>query len=96
MSDLLDNATRDTELGALLNNGWAMVQGRDAIVKTYKFKNFATAMGWMTSAAIWAEKQNHHPQWSNVYNRVEVTLTSHDVGGLSPRDIKLAYKFVSL
>lgn len=80
----------------LLNNGWAMVDGRDAIHKTYEFKNFVEAFGFMTQAAIWAEKLNHHPEWSNVYKTVEVTLTTHDVGGLSELDGKLAAKLDAL
>ncbi len=90
MTDQLTDNERATGLGALLENGWAMVEGRDAIVKTFRFKGFVAAFGWMTKAALLAEKQNHHPEWSNVYNRVDVTLTSHDVGGLSPRDLVLA------
>ena len=70
--------------------GWEAVDGRDAIVKSYKFANFTEAFGWMTRMAITAEKMNHHPEWFNVYNRVEVTLTTHDVGGLSDLDVTLA------
>ncbi|KIN68132.1 putative pterin-4-alpha-carbinolamine dehydratase [Sulfitobacter donghicola DSW-25 = KCTC 12864 = JCM 14565] len=73
-----------------------MVQGRDAITKTYKFANFAAAFGWMTSAAIWSEKWNHHPEWANVYNKVTVTLITHSVDGLSDLDIKLAQKMDQL
>jgi 4a-hydroxytetrahydrobiopterin dehydratase len=80
----------------LLNTGWAMVQGRDAIRKTYVFEDFVDAFGWMARVAIWAEKWNHHPEWSNVYKTVEVTLTTHDVGGLSPLDAKLAGKMDAL
>ncbi|GAC13101.1 4a-hydroxytetrahydrobiopterin dehydratase [Aliiglaciecola lipolytica] len=64
----------------------------DKLVKTYKFKNFVRAFGWMSQAAIWAEKLNHHPEWFNVYNKVEVKLTTHDVGGISELDFKLAGK----
>lgn len=71
-------------------DGWAAVEGREAIAKTYKFKNFAQAFGWMTRMAIISEKMDHHPEWFNVYNRVDVILTSHDVGGVTARDIKLA------
>ncbi|MBL4813492.1 MAG: 4a-hydroxytetrahydrobiopterin dehydratase [Rhodobacteraceae bacterium] len=78
---------------ALFSAGWAMVQGRDAITKTYAFADFAAAMGFMMQAAIWAEKMNHHPEWSNIYGKVTVVLTSHDAGGLTPRDSKLAIKF---
>ena len=79
-----------------LANGWSMVEGRDAIKKTFKFKNFIEAFGFMTRAAIWAEKYKHHPEWSNVYNTVDVTLTTHDTGGLSELDDKLATKLDSL
>jgi 4a-hydroxytetrahydrobiopterin dehydratase len=74
----------------LYANGWADEGGRDAIVKTYVFANFIEAFGFMTRAALWAEKWNHHPEWSNVYKRVTVTLTTHDAGGLSELDVKLA------
>ena len=90
MSDKLDGAARAEALEELSGAGWAMVEGRDAIRKTFKFKSFAEAWGWMTRIAIIAEKMNHHPEWFNVYNRVDVTLTSHDVEGLSDRDVKLA------
>ncbi|WJG10758.1 4a-hydroxytetrahydrobiopterin dehydratase [Aliiglaciecola sp. LCG003] len=62
------------------------------LVKTYKFKSFIRAFGWMSQIAIWAEKLNHHPEWFNVYNKVDVVLTTHDVNGLSDLDFKLANK----
>lgn len=96
MKDKLENDQRNQHLDPLLANGWALVDGRDAIVKTYRFSSFVKAFGWMTQAAIFAEKWNHHPEWFNVYNRVDVTLTSHDVDGLSARDIRLAHKFDAL
>jgi 4a-hydroxytetrahydrobiopterin dehydratase len=96
MSDRLTRETRDAALAPLLENGWRMVEGRDAIAKTYVFRNFVEAFGFMTRAALWAEKWNHHPEWSNVYKTVEVTLTSHDVDGLSDRDVKLAAKMDAL
>ncbi len=86
----LDEKLGADQIDALVAAGWARVEGRDAIVKTYRFADFVAAFGWMTRAAILAEKQNHHPEWSNVYNRVVVTLTSHDVGGLTMRDLQLA------
>ena len=85
-----------SELEPLLASGWVLEDGRDAISKTFKFKNFVDAFGFMTRAAIWAEKWNHHPEWSNVYNRVEVVLITHDVDGLSELDVKLAKKMDAL
>lgn len=64
----------------------------DKLIKTFKFKSFIRAFGWMSQMAIWAEKLNHHPEWFNVYNRVDVTLNTHDVGGLSELDFKMADK----
>ncbi len=96
MSDPLTPAERDTDLPPLLNAGWQMVEGRDAITKTFAFANFIEAFGFMTRAAIWAEKWNHHPEWSNVYKTVVVTLTTHDAGGLGPLDVKLARKLDAL
>ena len=92
MTEKLSDTARDTILAPLLENGWAMVEGRDAIHKSYRFGSFVEAFGWMTQAAMWAEKWNHHPEWRNVYNRVEVVLTTHDVDGLSSLDVKLARK----
>ena len=86
----------DEDRAALLSNGWEMVDGRDAIHKTYVFANFVEAFGFMTRAALWAEKLNHHPEWSNVYKTVDVTLTTHDTGGLSALDGKLAAKMDAL
>ena len=96
MTDTLNDTERATDLAPLLATGWAMVEGRDAIKKTFVFKNFVDAFGWMTRAAIWAEKWNHHPEWDNVYKTVNVVLTTHDAGGLSALDIKLAQKMDSL
>lgn len=62
------------------------------LCKTFKFKSFIRAFGWMSQMAIWAEKLNHHPEWFNVYNKVEVKLTTHDAGGISELDFKLATK----
>ena len=69
---------------------WKLVDGRDAIHKQYRFKNFVEAFGFMSQAALVAERMDHHPEWFNVYNRVDVTLTTHDAEGLSQRDIELA------
>ena len=92
----LSNQERLDELKTLTDTGWILVQGRDAIFKCYKFSSFIEAFSWMSAAALWSEKMNHHPEWFNVYNRVEVTLTTHDVGGLSALDIKLAHKMDDL
>lgn len=96
MTELLSDTGRKTILQPLLDDGWEMQEDRDAIAKTYKFGNFVSAFGWMTQVAIWAEKWNHHPEWSNVYNSVTVVLTTHDVGGLSSLDAKLARKMDQL
>lgn len=96
MAERLNDTERGEHLPALLENGWTLVEGRDAIQKTYTFKNFVEAFGWMTRAAIWAEKWNHHPEWSNVYRTVEVVLATHDVDGLSILDLQLARKMDAL
>lgn len=90
MSDALDKAGRD-ELTAA---GWTVEDAK--ATKTFEFKDFVEAFGWMTSAAICAEKLNHHPEWFNVYKTVDVTLTTHDTGGLSDLDLKLAQKMDAL
>ena len=69
---------------------WRLLPDRDAIARDFKFKDFSAAWGFMARVALLAEQQGHHPEWSNVYNRVSITLTTHDAGGLSERDIKLA------
>lgn len=70
--------------------GWAAAEGRDAISRSFKFKDFAQAFAWMTRAALAAEKLDHHPEWFNVYNKVEVTLSTHDAGGVTALDVQLA------
>jgi 4a-hydroxytetrahydrobiopterin dehydratase len=70
--------------------GWQAVDGRDAIQRSFKFKNFNEAWGFMTRVALMAEKADHHPEWFNVYNRVDILLSTHDCGGLSARDVTLA------
>ena len=69
---------------------WDHDEARDAITRTIQFADFVEAFGFMTQVALMAEKADHHPEWKNVYNRVEILLTTHDAGGLSPRDIELA------
>ncbi|MBM3518316.1 MAG: 4a-hydroxytetrahydrobiopterin dehydratase [Alphaproteobacteria bacterium] len=70
--------------------GWREVEGRDAIEKTFRFADFSAAFGFMTRVALAAEKMNHHPEWFNVYDRVDVTLATHEAGGVTDRDIRLA------
>tara|TARA_R110002124_G_scaffold26361_8_gene94921 strand:- start:26918 stop:27208 length:291 start_codon:yes stop_codon:yes gene_type:complete len=88
MTDKLTGAARDAAIRDL--NGWAEVPGRDAIIKTFTFKDFNAAFGFMSRAALLAEKMDHHPEWYNIYNRVEVTLATHDAGGVTQKDIDLA------
>lgn len=90
MSGKLSDADRSAALAEL--DGWDLVEGREAIQKSYTFKSFNQAFGFMSRVALAAEKMDHHPEWFNVYNRVDITLSSHDVGGLSQRDIDLAKK----
>ena len=88
MVEKLEDDVRAAELKNL--EGWKEVDGRDAIQKTFTFKDFNEAFGFMTRVALKADQMDHHPEWFNVYNRVEVTLSTHDAGGLTMRDIKLA------
>ena len=90
MTDLLSPDDRATLLAPLGDTGWAAVPGRNAIRKILKFKSFSQAWGFMSRAALAAEKLNHHPEWSNIYNVVDITLTTHDCKGLSRLDIDLA------
>lgn len=96
MTEKLSDETRNTVLEPLFDTGWELTEGRDAIRKTFVFADFVEAFGWMTQAAIWAEKWGHHPEWDNVYKTVNVTLTTHDVDGLSALDAKLARKMDGL
>lgn len=82
----------DQEIAAALAQlpGWSRVDGRSAIAKKFQFADFNAAWGFMCRVALAAEKQDHHPEWFNVWNRVEITLSTHDAGGLSARDVKLA------
>ena len=71
-------------------SGWKLVKGRNAITKIFKFDNFQDAFSWMTSMAIYAEKKDHHPEWFNVYSTVNVTLSTHDAGGVTSLDLDMA------
>ena len=84
----LTGEARKTALGRL--KGWTELKGRDAISKKFTFKDFNEAFGFMARVALVAEKLDHHPEWFNVYNQVDVTLATHDAGGVTERDIKLA------
>lgn len=84
----LTGEARKTALTAL--NGWKEAPSRDAIAKTFLFKDFNAAFGFMTRVALFAEKTDHHPEWSNVYRTVDVVLSTHDAGGLTEKDIRLA------
>ncbi len=88
MKQQLSGEARRRALGGL--RGWHEVAGRDAITKKFVFGDFNAAFGFMTRVALLAEKLDHHPEWSNVYKSVEVTLSTHDAGGLTELDIKLA------
>ena len=88
MVDQLSEAERAEALDALPD--WDYDEGRDAISRSIVFTDFAEAFGFMTQVALIAEKADHHPEWTNVWNRVEITLTTHDAGGLSERDVELA------
>lgn len=88
MADKLSGGARREALARL--KGWQEVAGRDAIQRTYDFRSFSEAFGFMARSALAAEKMDHHPEWSNVYKIVEVTLSSHDAGGLTEKDVTLA------
>ena len=90
MAEKLTSEERERDLPALGAAGWGGDPARDAIRKIWKFGSFSEAWGFMARAALAAEKLNHHPEWTNVYNRVEILLTTHDANGLSERDIALA------
>lgn len=88
MAEKLSGQARRDALAKL--KGWRNLDGRDAIAKTFTFADFSTAFGFMTRVALVAEKLDHHPEWLNVYKTVEVTLSTHDAGGVTERDIRLA------
>ena len=88
MTEKLTGDARTTALADL--TGWREVEGRDAINKVFRFEDFSQAFAFMTRVALKAEVMDHHPEWFNVYNKVDVTLTTHDADGLSQKDIDLA------
>ena len=88
MAQKLSGEARKQALAGLA--GWSEVAGRDAITRKFVFKDFNEAFGFMTRAALIAEKMDHHPEWFNVYKTVDVTLSTHDAGGLTEKDVKLA------
>lgn len=90
MADKLDTEARAAFMKA--HPGWKAVEGRDAMAKAFKFADFNEAWGFMCRVALAAEKADHHPEWTNVYNKVEITLTTHDAGGVTQKDIALAEK----
>lgn len=82
--------SQDIESFTRKNKGWTKVKGRSALQKSYAFTDFNVAFGFMTQVALQAEKMDHHPEWFNVYNRVDVVLSTHDAGGITERDFRLA------
>ena len=88
----LIDSDKEEAVRELSKKGWKYHSEREAISKTFEFANFIEAFSWMTKVAIWAEKLNHHPEWSNVYKKVEVFLTTHDCGGISDLDLQMAKK----
>ena len=88
MAQKLSGDARAAALAKL--SGWSEIKDRDAITKRFQFKDFSEAFGFMARAALVAEKLDHHPEWFNVYNKVDVTLSTHDAGGLTDLDIRLA------
>ena len=91
MATQLTTSEREQLMPGLESKGWRSVAGRDAITKTFQFNNFSEAWAFMSQVALYAEKHDHHPEWFNVYNRVEVTLSTHDAGGLSQLDVAMAH-----
>ena len=88
MATRLTAEEREAALAPLVE--WQIVEDREAITRSYKFKDFNEAFGWMTRVAMVAEKMDHHPEWANVYNSVKVTLSTHDAGGITQLDVNLA------
>ena len=96
MAERLTGTARDAALSELATSGWETVEDRDAIRRSFRFKNFSAAWGFMNRVALIAESMNHHPQWTNVYNRVEIVLTTHDAKGLTSLDVDLARRIGEL
>ncbi|QPM91804.1 4a-hydroxytetrahydrobiopterin dehydratase [Pseudooceanicola algae] len=96
MTELFSKSARDALLGPLLDSGWEIDSDGDVLEKTFTFGDFTEAFAFMTRAALWAEKWDHHPDWSNSYKTVNVRLTTHDMGGLTSLDAKLARKMDQL
>lgn len=88
MAAKLEGSERAAALAGL--SGWSEVEGRDAIRKSFRFADFNAAFGFMARVALLAEKMDHHPEWFNVYNKVDVTLATHDAGGVTDLDIRMA------
>ena len=88
MIEKLSGGARQKALAGL--EGWQEVEGRDAIAKQFQFADFNAAFGWMSRVALLAEKIDHHPEWFNVYNKVNVTLATHEANGVTARDVKMA------
>lgn len=88
MAEKLDISARDAAISNLKD--WELVEGREAIARTFEFADFNAAFGFMSRAALKAEAMNHHPEWFNVWNKVDVTLSTHDAGGLTALDMELA------
>ncbi len=88
---MIDKLTAEERRAALAQlDGWQNTEGRDAIQKSFAFTNFEAAFGFMSQVALIAEEMNHHPEWFNVYSRVDVTLTTHEADGVTKRDVRLA------
>jgi 4a-hydroxytetrahydrobiopterin dehydratase len=96
LTQRLSDTERETLLPPLVETGWEVSEDGTAIAKTFRFDDFTAAFAFMTRVALYAEKWDHHPDWSNSYNRVTVSLTTHDAAGLSGRDIQLARKMDTL
>lgn len=94
MAEKLAGAAREAALKEI--DGWSQTRDGDAIAKSFQFKDFNEAFGWMARVALVAEKMDHHPEWSNVWNKVEVTLSTHSAGGLTAKDVALAKRMDKL